>query len=184
MSRSVRRAVSGPFLAKYLLPILALLLIVVFSLLLPATFPTSLTARSILDSQAIIAMLALAEMLVVIVGEYDLSVGYMCGLINILTIGFIVKNGLPFGVTAVLVLVIGAGLGFANGALVYFFKIDSFIATLGTGTLAYAAANWYTQGQQVFGKLPASLTDIYSTRALGIPFAAVIVVVGRVKFSV
>ena len=171
-----RQLLSGQFLSKYLLPMLALALILVFSVLLPSTFPTSVTARSIVDSQAIIALLALAEMLVVIIGEYDLSVGYMCGLINILTIGLIVKNHLSWTLAVVLVLLLGGGVGLVNGILVYFFKIDSFIATLGTGTIAYAAANWYTQGQQVFGVLPRALTGIYTYRVVGVPMAALVVV--------
>jgi ribose transport system permease protein len=167
---------SSSLLAKYLLPILALVLIVGFSFYLPSTFPTTLTARSIIDAQAITALLALAEMLVVIAGEYDLSVGYLCGMINILVIGFIVKDHIPWPATMALAILIGAAVGLLNGVLVYVFKIDSFIATLGTGTLAYAVSNWYTQGLQVFGKLPPALTDIYSTRIVGVPIAAFVVV--------
>jgi hypothetical protein len=128
ITKLLKSTQSSSMLAKYLLPVLALLLIVAFSLYLPDTFPTSVTVRSIIDAQAITALLALAEMLVVIAGEYDLSVGYSCGMINILVIGFIVKDHVPLPLTIILALVIGSGLGLINGLLVYVCKIDSFIA--------------------------------------------------------
>ncbi|TXN28758.1 ABC transporter permease [Lacisediminihabitans profunda] len=163
--------------SSFLLPILALVLIIVFSIALPRTFPTAATAQSILNSTAVIAILALAEMLVVIVGEFDLSVGYVVGLQTILLIGFITTDHIPWPLAVLLVLIIGALIGLVNGVLVYYAKIDSFIATLGTGTLAYAAANWYTQGAQLFGTLPQGFINIYGTRILGIPIAAIYVVV-------
>ncbi|MCU1415712.1 MAG: sugar transporter permease [Microbacteriaceae bacterium] len=177
MTTTAPRRKRGSILSSFLLPILALLLIIVFSIALPRTFPTAATAQSILNSTAVIAILALAEMLVVIIGEFDLSVGYMVGLQTILTIGFITTGHMPWPLAVLLVLVIGAVIGLVNGALVYFLKIDSFIATLGTGTLAYAVANWYTQGAQLFGTLPQGFINIYGTRLLGIPIAAFYVVI-------
>ena len=41
-----------------------------------------------------------------------------------------------------------------NGMLVEVARIDSFIATLGTGTVIYAVALWYTGGRQIIGALP------------------------------
>lgn len=162
----------GGIIGRYVLPMFAVLLIVIFSIALPRTFPTAGTAQSILNSIAVIALLALGEMLVVIIGEFDLSIGYMVGLQTILTIGFITKEHLPWGLAVVLVLVIGVLVGLVNGVLVYVFKIDSFIATLGTGTIAFAVANWYTQGAQLFGDLPPAFIAIYSTKLAGVPIAA------------
>jgi ribose transport system permease protein len=176
MTNEAARRKRPNVLSSYLLPILALLLIVVFSLVLPRTFPTAATAQSILNTTAVTAILALAEMLVVIIGEFDLSVGYMVGLETILMIGFITKDALPWPVAVVLVLLIGLAVGAINGVLVYFAKVDSFIATLGTGTLAYAAANWYTQGAQLFGTLPDAFINLYAARILGIPIAAFYVI--------
>ena len=44
----------GAVLSRYLLPLFALLLIVIFSIALPRTFPTAATAQSILNSIAVI----------------------------------------------------------------------------------------------------------------------------------
>ena len=60
----------------YGLPILTLALIVLFSILLPDTFPTWLNARSILADKSIVAMLALAATLPMMAGRIDLTVGF------------------------------------------------------------------------------------------------------------
>ena len=176
MSRSASRSL-GQIVSRYGLLMLAVLLASAFSIALPRTFPTILTARSILDDLAITAIVALAEMVVVVIGEFDLSVGYLIGLLHILVLGYMLRNGMPWGLAVVCVLLIGAGVGLANGLLVHVAKIDSFIATLGTGTLAYAAANWYTQGQQVTGPLPTAFTNIYTASLFGIPAPAYYVLV-------
>lgn len=160
-------------LSKYLLLLLALILVAVFSVLVPDTFPTLITARSILDSMVIVSILAIAETLIIIMGEYDLSIGFVVGLLHILTIGLIVKQNVPWPLAILLVLITGTVIGLANGILVYFFRINSFIATLGTGTIAYGLSNWYTNGQQLFGSLPKGFTSIYSAKLIGIPVAAV-----------
>jgi ribose transport system permease protein len=51
-------------------------LIVLFSILLPDTFPTKLNVRAILSDKAIIAMLSLAAMIPMVAGRIDLTVGY------------------------------------------------------------------------------------------------------------
>jgi len=166
----------GRLFSQYGLLVIGLIFIVTFSLLLPSTFPTSTTIRSILDAQAVIALLALAETIVVIVGEFDLSVGYSVGMCSILTIGFIVRTGLPWIVSVLLVSCVGLGVGLINGLLVHVAKIDSFIATLGVGTVAYAVSNWYTSDQQVTGQLPVGFEDIYAAKFIGIPLSGVYVI--------
>ena len=52
--------------------------------------------------------------------------------------------------------------------------IDSFIATLGTGTLLYGFNEWYTGGQQVVASLPDSFTNL-SGVIFGIPLPALYV---------
>lgn len=60
----------------YGLVILTLMLIVLFSILLPKTFPTLLNLRSIVSDKAIIALLSLAAMIPMASGRIDLTVGY------------------------------------------------------------------------------------------------------------
>ena len=58
------------------LPIFTVILIVLFSVVLPDTFPTMLNLRSILNDKSIIAILSLAAMIPMMAGRIDLTVGY------------------------------------------------------------------------------------------------------------
>jgi ribose transport system permease protein len=167
----------GRLLPVYGLPLCTLLLIVIFSIALPNTFPTMLNLRSILGDKAIIAILSLAAMIPMMAGRIDLTVGYGIVLWHILAIALQTQLGLDWRIVIVIVLLAGAFLGLLNGLLVEIARIDSFIATLGTGTILYALALWYTQGRQVVGVLPSGFTAIYSLHPFGIPIAAFYVLI-------
>jgi ribose transport system permease protein len=53
-------------------------------------------------------------------------------------------------------------------------KIDSFIATLGVGTVAYGVAGWYTGGEQIIGDLPSGFVALDHTRIAGVPLPALL----------
>lgn len=166
------------WLSKYALGILGLLLVLVFSLTLRSTFPTSRTVDSILSDQSTVAMLALAEMVVVAVGQYDLSVGYGLGLMELLAVGLLFRDHISWPVIVIIVLLAGAVVGALNGLLVTVARIDSFIATLGLGYVLYGIDNWYSQGEQVVGNnFPAGFANINDASLLGIPLPAIYVVI-------
>jgi ribose transport system permease protein len=156
--------------------ILLVLLLVVFSILEPSTFPTTFNARSILSDKSIVVLLALAEMIVIAAGHFDLSVGYGIGLAHILSIGLQTRMHLPWGLSCVVVILVMGGVGVINGLLVTRARIDSFIATLGVGTILYGLSSWYTGGEQVLGPLPSAFRGIAGSPG-GIPLPAVYVVV-------
>jgi ribose transport system permease protein len=156
----------------YGLVILMLGLILLFSLLLPNTFPTVLNLRSILSDKAIIALLALAAMIPMVAGRIDLTVGYGIVLWHILAISLQTLYGLPWPVAVGVVLILGIITGALNGLLVEVARIDSFIATLGTGTVLYALALWHTGGRQMVGALPDAFYAINGTFVFGLPITA------------
>jgi ribose transport system permease protein len=156
-------------LPTYGLVILTVLLILLFSLLLPTTFPTLLNVRSIISDKAIIAILSLAAMIPMAAGRVDLTVGYGIVLWHILAISLQTMYGFPWPVAVIVVLLLGAGMGVLNGLLVEVAKIDSFIATLGTGTVLYALALWHTGGRQIVGVVPDGFYALNSTFIFGLP---------------
>ncbi|MCL6282478.1 ABC transporter permease [Ruegeria sp. 2012CJ41-6] len=156
-------------LPVYGLVILTVFLIGLFSVLLPNTFPTMLNLRAIVSDKAIIALLSLGAMIPMAAGRIDLTVGYGIVLWHILAISFQTLLGLPWPVAVALVLVLGAVTGFLNGLLVEVAKIDSFIATLGTGTVLYALALWHTGGRQMVGVLPDGFYALNTTFVFGLP---------------
>jgi len=162
-------------LPVYGLVILTVLLILLFSILLPNTFPTLLNLRSIISDKAIIALLSLAAIIPMASGRIDLTVGYGIVLWHILAISLQTMFGIPWPLAVMIVLVLGAATGFLNGLLVEVARIDSFIATLGTGTVLYSLALWHTGGRQVVGVLPNGFYALNGTMVFGLPITGLYV---------
>lgn len=163
--------------ATYGLLVVFGLVILIFGLLRPRSFLGSTNLDSILVSQSVTALLALAEMIPLATKQFDLSVGYHLGVAQVLVVGLQVKQGMSFPEAAALILAMSLVVGTVNGLLVTRFRIDSFIATMGTGTLLYGIANWYSNGEQIVGmNLPDSFTNMTQI-VHGVPLPAVYVAV-------
>ena len=175
---NARRLTAAKLFTTYSLLIITAILIIVFSLLLPRTFPTEFNVRSILGTQSVIALLALAVMIPLAAGQYDLSVGFVLGITEMSSVGLQIDQHFAWPVAVLVALCIGGIVGLANGLLVTVARIDSFIATLASGTFAFGITNWYSNGQQIAGALPDAFTDIANVSFLGyVPLPAVIVAV-------
>jgi ribose transport system permease protein len=169
------RAPGGHLIGTYGLLALTALLFLIFSLALPRTFPTLDTADSILSTQSIPAVLALAAMVPIVTGKFDLSIGYGLGLAHVMVLQLVVNDGWPWLLACLAVIIGGAAVGVLNGVIVEFGQIDSFIATLGTGSMMYAVTGWVTGGGRIVPGpqgLPAAFTDLYDSTFLGLPVPA------------
>lgn len=169
------RGPGGHLIGAYGLLALTGLLFLIFSLTLPRTFPTLDTVDSILSNQSIPAILALAAMVPIVTGAFDLSIGYGLGLAHVMVMQLIVNDGWPWPLACLAVIVGGAVVGVLNGVIVVFGRIDSFIATLGTGSMLYAVTGWVTDGGRIVPGpqgLPAAFTDLYDSTFLGLPVPA------------
>ncbi|KOV64080.1 ABC transporter permease [Streptomyces sp. MMG1121] len=169
------RSPAGHLVSAYGLLALTALLVLVFSLALPRTFPTRDTVDSILSNQSIPAVLALAATVPVVTGAFDLSIGYGLGLAHVMAMQLIVNEGWPWPWACLVVIAGGAVVGVLNGVVVEFGRIDSFIATLGTGSMMYAVTGWITGGGRIVPGpqgLPAAFTDLYDSTFLGLPVPA------------
>ncbi|MCB8882258.1 ABC transporter permease [Acidisoma cellulosilytica] len=170
-----QRQVLVNFAANYGLAVIFVLVLIVFGLMRPDTYLSRSNIGNLLTSQSVTALLALAVMMPLTTGRFDLSVGYHVGLAQVLMVGLQANQQLPWVVSAIIVLAVGAAVGAINGFLVTRFKIDSFIATMGVGSLLYGLSNWYTQGMQISGlQLPAGYLSVAGD-IFGIPFPAIIV---------
>ncbi|MEU6553437.1 ABC transporter permease [Streptomyces sp. NPDC046915] len=165
----------GHLIGAYGLLVLTALLVLIFSLALPRTFPTLDTLDSILSNQSIPAVLALAAMVPIVTGAFDLSLGYGLGLAHVMVMRLLVHDGWPWPLACLVVIAGGAVVGVLNGVIVEFGRIDSFIATLGTGSMMYAVTGWITDGGRIVPGprgLPAGFTDLYDATFLGLPVPA------------
>ncbi len=165
------------WLPAYGLVLLTLFLIILFSLLLPNTFPTLLNLRSIVSDKAIILLLSLGVMIPMSAGRIDLTVGYGIVLWHILALSLQTMFGVPWPIAVLIVLALGALMGMLNGLLVEVAKIDSFIATLGTGTILYALALWHSGGRQIVGVVSNNFYALNSTMIFGLPITGYYVIV-------
>ncbi len=156
---------------------LTVLLALLFSVLLPESFPTLFNLRAILSDKSVIALLALAATIPMITGKIDLTVGYGIVLWHILAISLQTQMELSWPLAVLVVLVCAGLVGLFNGLLVELAQIDSFIATLGTGTVIYALAMWHSGGRQVVGDLPEGFLDLTAGQWLGLPIVAFYVVI-------
>lgn len=109
----------------------------IFAFATPDTFLSHSAISSILNSQAVPGILAIGITLLMISGEFDLSVGSILG-VSSLAFLYATVNGVPVLLAAAIGLVIGCVLGLINGLLLISTGIPSFIITLGT-MLAYRA---------------------------------------------
>jgi ribose transport system permease protein len=160
----------------YGLVILTVFLILLFSILLPNTFPTLLNLRSIVSDKAIILILSLGVMIPMSAGRIDLTVGYGIVLWHILAISLQTMFGFSWPLAVITVLLLGAIMGVLNGLLVEVAKIDSFIATLGTGTVLYALALWHSGGRQIVGVVPDHFYALNTTMVFGLPITGYYVI--------
>jgi ribose transport system permease protein len=168
----------------YGLVFITLLLILLFSALLPGTFATWINARLILSNQSTVALLALAATIPMVAGKIDLSIGYSVVLWEVLTISLQTNYHLPWLLVMVILLFLGGLLGLVNALLVELARIDAFIATLGTGTVIYALALWHTNGQQVIGEIPDSFLQLANGSLFDVPLPALYVLVLSILFWV
>src|SRR5262249_23343228 len=168
-----RRQAFLRILPIYGLPILTLILAVTFSILLPDSFPTAINARSILSDKGIIALLSLAAMVPMMAGRSDLTIGFGIVMWHILAITLQVQYPFPLPGACLGLILCGGFSGLCNLVLVEVAQIDSFIATLGTGTILYALALWHTDGRQVIGTLPQGFVNINGLSILSVPMPAV-----------
>jgi ribose transport system permease protein len=128
-------------------------------------------------ASVIVSFLSMAEMIVIASNNYDLSVAYNLGLSHIIVMGLLTRTDIPWYAVVVIVIAMGALIGLINGILVEYAKIDSFIATLGIGTILYGLGAWYTNGIQLVGDLPVLFTGINDTTVFNVPLPAIFVAI-------
>ena len=159
----------------YGLPILAVLIFLLFSYLLPDTYPTASNLQAILTNQSIPALLALGAMIPIVTAKFDLSMGYALGLTHVVVMWMLINTHISW-IWICLVSILGCSVvGLVNGLLVEFAQIDSFIATLGTGSVLYALSGWITHGGRLVPPiegLPKGFTNLMNGHFLGLPIGA------------
>jgi ribose transport system permease protein len=112
--------------------------IVVFGIWKTDLFLTSATLHSVASSQAIAAMLALALLIPLTAGAYDLSVGAVINVSAVTVINLQTMHHVGMWTAMLITVLMCAGIGAVSGFIVVRLKVNSFVATLGMATIVSA----------------------------------------------
>jgi ribose transport system permease protein len=121
-----------------------------------AVFTSSANLDNILGDQAVTGLVAIAMVIPLVSGYFDLSVSATTGVANVATAAVIGTHGWSVGLGIPFVLAIGALIGFLNGLLVAKLRLNAFVVTLGTYTLLGGLALYYTGGHLISNGIPTS----------------------------
>jgi simple sugar transport system permease protein len=110
----------------------AILVWVIFAVWAGGGFLTVSGTASYLDVAAQVGILGSAVALLMIAGEFDLSVGSMVGAAGMVIAIGVGEFGLPVWLSVALAFAFALAIGFLNGYLVVRTRLPSFIVTLGT----------------------------------------------------
>ena len=135
--------------AKFSGVLMFAVIILVFGIWTPDTFLTMTNVRSILASQAIIAILAIALLFPLSAGAYDLSAAQNLGFCAVLCGSLMTHQNLSVAAAVAITLSAGIAIGAFNGVLVAVIGINSFIATLGTTSLLTAGSQILAGGTYI-----------------------------------
>ncbi len=91
-------------------------------------------------------IIAIGMTMIILLGDIDLSVGSVLGLVSTGSAALMVKNGLGFIPTVLISLLIGALYGLFNGTVVTRMKIQAFIVTLASMNIARGLARFWSGG--------------------------------------
>ena len=129
--------------------VIAALLFVYFGFISSAHshFLSKLNLDNISQATAPTAIIAIGEVLLLVCGEIDLSVGFVWGLSPFLMYFFITDYHIPVILAIVLAVACGLIIGWINGVITVRLKVPSFITTLGTSFALYGFLLTIAQAQ-------------------------------------
>ncbi len=136
-----------------------LAMLAVFSLLRPGIFLSVNNLRNITEQVAILSIVATAMTVVMVVGDFDLSVGTLASLCGVVVADMLIR-GLGLWPSIGVALGVGALAGLLNGFLVAYAGLSAFVATLATMTAFRGLALWYTDGATLFSGMDESFRPI------------------------
>ena len=130
--------------------ILAFIVIVaIFSILKPQVFLSMENLTNIVKQTAVASVVGFGMTIVMLAGGIDLSVGSiipMCGVVAAL----LLAQGIPIPIAILAALLLGTLFGFINGFVSVRWKIQPFLVTLGSMSVARGLALIFSGGKTVY----------------------------------
>jgi ribose transport system permease protein len=174
----VRRAVVRVLTLQETAPTIALVALVLVIGLTHSQFFSSLSIEASIEVAALTAITAMGAVFLLAMGEIDISVGGIYG-VCFLVCAKLGVHGMNMYVAGALAILLGAGLGFVNGVIVWLVKAPTIIITLGTYSLYAGLVQVISGGNQIGQGLPldGSFFTTLGGTALGIPVVGWVAVV-------
>lgn len=136
-----------------------------------STYNLFVTGRDL----SILLLVALAQMIVLAIGQMNLSVGAIGGLVAVVESGLMVRYGISVVAALASGLLLGVACGALNGALVHWTKVNSFILTLGT-SYVFAGVNLGLTHATPFYHIPSVIASFGQARTGPVPHLALVTV--------
>jgi ribose transport system permease protein len=137
----------------------ALVVLVVVFQSLDSAFLSSADIRAILAAVSFVGIIAVGQTILLVAGEFDLSVGSTAGLSAIVSAWMVTDGGTPLAVGIAAGVATGLLIGLINGIAVVRFGIPAFIATLGMLYTAQGLTNLITNGDPIY-PLPDTISNV------------------------
>jgi len=166
-SRAARERASS-LLSRYGVIFAFIVVVIVFSVARPSTFPTWTNAREILANAAPQMIIALGLTVVLVMQDFDLSVGSMASLAGGAAVAEMAQHGMAWELALVLAAGLGIAAGIAKGYLVAVLRGNSFIMTLAMGTILTGVEFAFTNDITIFQGVTPTFISIASNSFLGI----------------
>lgn len=163
----VMRERASTLLSRYGVIIAFIVVVVVFSAARPSTFPTLTNAKQILANAAPQMIVALGLTVVLVMQDFDLSVGSMASLAGGAAVAQMALHGTSWELALALAAGLGIVAGVAKGYLVAVLRGNSFIMTLAMGTILTGVEYAFTSDVTIFQGVSASYVSIASNSTLG-----------------
>lgn len=173
----------APLMQRYALLIALLALIAFFSILRPGTFFSIGNLTTILSTQSALVILAIGVTVVLLVGEFDLSAASVMGMSASAVAYFTANVGINPVAACLIALALAIVVGAVNAFFIVRLGINSFIVTLGMGTLVTGLAVGGF-GSMTIGGLPEAFTTVFQTQIQGIQLSFLYMIVIGLCFYV
>ena len=157
----------GAFFQRYGVLIAFAVIILFFSLEKPHSFPTISNLQAVLSGAAALAVMAAVLTVPMIMGDFDLSVGFNVQLLGAIAVTLMAFDGFSTVGSIGVTLVIGAAIGLILGSLIAWSKVSAFVITLGAGILLQGIELRITGGKTIFEGLQPSYVSLASHKLLG-----------------
>jgi ribose transport system permease protein len=149
--------------------VLLLAAIIVFSIAAPETFPTTANLQSILISNSVLGVIAVAAVIPFVAGQFDLSIAANAGFGSLVAGALMSLHGWPLLPAIGIAIMLTSTVGLINGIVVARIGVNSIITTLGTASILSGLVIWISKGNVLATGISGKLLTFGSGETIGIP---------------